>query len=204
MMPLSLGARRFLILTHKFILKYGPWGFYASQRWIAERMSCPIRTVKRWLRECIKAGRIQTKRRSQDTCLYNILSPQMSPQMSPRIKEESATQIETPTESQRHRRDDTESSIEHAARKAAAFEHLSEGDRRYCQELQRDGISVEAIRAGCIVGRVRRMIAESKRAWRDPVRSLRYFAGPISEAVSGAFPDGYVSHAEDWLRRKSA
>ena len=93
-MNMPRGPRRLFKLIEKFVARYGAWGFFASQRWIAGKLGCSIRTVKRWTHFLIfEAKRIATRRRSQDTCVYNVLAPQMAPQMAPRIKEESATQI---------------------------------------------------------------------------------------------------------------
>lgn len=93
-MNLSKGAAKYFRMIKAFVARYGAWRFFASQRWIAERLNCSVRSVKRWLAELREKGVIATKRRSQETMIYNVLretlAPQMAPQMAPRIKEESS------------------------------------------------------------------------------------------------------------------
>jgi len=114
-------------------------------------------------------------------------------------KEETHTG-ETRTE-KHHREDAALSPIEEAAREAAGFERLSDGDRRFCRELE--GISEESMRAGVLLGRARRLGHEMNTGTRERVRSLRYFAGTIQEAAKG-LPAGYVEHLENWIKRKAS
>ncbi len=117
----------------------------------------------------------------------------------PLYKEETHTR-EIRTE-KHHREDAALSPIEEAAREAAGFERLSEGDRRFCRELE--GLPEETIRAGVILGRARRMVHETNTGTQEPVRSLRYFAATIQEAAKG-LPAGYVEHLENWINRKAS
>jgi len=86
------------------------------------------------------------------------------------------------------------------ARKAAGFERLSEGDRRWVRELERSGTPREHIEAGVLVGRSRKMVSAANTGGSARVFSLRYFAGAIAEAPN--WPAGYGEHARNWIRRK--
>ena len=89
------GNRRLFLLIQRFVNRYGPWRFHASQAWMARRLGVSVRSIKRWIHELREDGAIECKRRSQDTMLYNIerdiLAPQMAPQMAPRILTNSST-----------------------------------------------------------------------------------------------------------------
>ncbi len=71
-MTLSRGARRLFAVIHRFVQRYGPWGFYASRKWIADHLRKSVRSVARWVNELVSLGLIDTKRRSQETMLYNV------------------------------------------------------------------------------------------------------------------------------------
>ncbi len=101
-------------------------------------------------------------------------------------------------ETLQHRPDD----VAEIARKAAGFERLSEGDRRWVQELERAGTPREYIEAGVLVGRSRKMVSASNSGESARVFSLRYFAGAIAEAPR--WPVGYADHVRGWLRRRDA
>jgi hypothetical protein len=157
------------------------------------------RSVRRWADELRAAGELAWDRRGSTSNLWKLQDSSGQNVRIDRTKCPNASlEVNLKKEKIQHPSDDVE-----PIRKAAGFESLSEGDRRYLVELQRGGTSAEAIRAGVLVGRARRMMADSRGA-PQAVRSLRYFAGPIAEAARGEIPAGYVEYVEGWLQRKLA
>ena len=106
---------------------------------------------------------------------------------------------------QHHRRksDDVESPFLETIKTLSGIQRLSSGDRKFCADLESSGTSLDAVKAGILVGRARRLIHESKTGKTEAIQSLRYFTNTIEEAKGGLFEAGYVSHIEDWLRRKN-
>jgi hypothetical protein len=100
--------------------------------------------------------------------------------------------------------DDVEPVVSEEVRKAAGFEALSEGDRRYLAGVVAAGVSLAAILAGVLVGRARRLCSERNGSVAGGVRSVRYFAATIEQASKGQFSAGYVAHVENFIRRHSA
>jgi hypothetical protein len=179
-----------------------------SVRFLSRKYGRAQSTVKRWLGELFSAGYLRSEKHGRRCRTYTVLIPHTDTSERQLSLYEPLEYV-SPTEKQHHR-DDVESENSEAIRKAAGFERLSEGDRRYLKELQRSGVAVESIRAGVLVGRARRMCSEhnwaaeaakwGRRHEADPIRSLRYFAGPIAEQ----FPSGYADYMENWLRRHTA
>lgn len=99
------------------------------------------------------------------------------------------------------KRDDVEISFERQVCNALGFEQLTKSDQKFCAELQASGTTIDTVRSGIIVGRVRRTVHEKNTGVNDPVRSLRYFERTIAEAAQGMFEPSYVSYMEDWIRR---
>jgi hypothetical protein len=170
------------------------WG----QQKIADELVMARMTVIRAIRALVLAGEIESVRRGSTSNLYRVLKYQ---NVTSDVTKCDNASIELNLKKEKIQNPQTDDAA--LIRKAAGFESLSEGDRRYLAELQRSGTSAEAIRAGVLVGRARRIVADSRGA-PVPIRSLRYFAGPIAEAARGDIPAGYIEHVEGWLQRKTA
>ncbi len=184
--------------------------------WIKIRVSTLMRKygrseapIPRWLGMLRAFSAISSVQRGRVCCEYKVLKdppacnrkkgtknereflvndrPNDRPEQLPLFTE--PRESVSPTEKQNHPKD--VASIPGIARKSAGFERLSETDRRWVTELR---ATPEAVRAGIIVVRARN-------AGRQTVRSLKYFAGPIAEAVRGDFPAGYVDYLEYRLPR---
>jgi hypothetical protein len=179
----------------KAVEKLNRW-LRVSVRFLQAKYRRAASTVKRWLGELRAAGYLQSHRHGRKCREYTLSIPQNDTSEQLHLFTE-LSKSESPTEIQNH--PDDVAGVFEVARKSAGFERLSEGDRRYVRGLAASGVSAASIRAGILVGRARRMIADEKRGG-GPVRSLRYFAGPIADA----FEPGYVEHVAGWLERKRA
>ena len=74
-------------------------------------------------------------------------------------------------------------------------------DERLAADWQRAGVAVEAVRRAILLGSVRKSMSLLDRPGGEPVRSLRYFAGPLEEVRTESFPPSYWRHVEFNLRR---
>ena len=74
-------------------------------------------------------------------------------------------------------------------------------DERLARDWQRAGVPLETVRQAILPGSVRKSMSLLDRPGGEPVRSLRYFAGPLEEARGESFPASYWQHLEFNLRR---
>lgn len=170
------------------------WG----QQKIADELVMARMTVIRAIKALALMGEIESVRRGSASNLYRLLKCQNVTSDVTKC-DNTSIELNLNTEKTQHQQPDDADPLAELARKSAGFERLSESDRRYVAELQRDGVPVEAVRAGILVGRARRAVADSKGV-PQPIRSLRYFAGTIAEK----FEPGYIEHVARWLERKTA
>lgn len=74
-------------------------------------------------------------------------------------------------------------------------------DERLARQWHRTGVPLEAVRRAILLGSVRKSMALLDHPESDPVRSLRYFTGPLAEAGSESLPASYWQHLEFHLGR---
>ena len=74
-------------------------------------------------------------------------------------------------------------------------------DERLATDWQRAGVALERVRRAILPGSVRKLMSLLDRPGGEPVRSLRYFAGPLEEARTESFPASSWRHLEFNLRR---
>jgi hypothetical protein len=148
-------------------------------------------TIKRWLGELFAANRLRSKRRGRKCPEYEVLIPQSDTSEQGCLFNEPS---EVAPSVNQHHRDD-------AARIAAGFERLSQGDLKFLRDMERQTIPITAIQAGIWLGRARKLCSDINRGVCEKILSLRYFAGSIREAAKG-LPPGYAEHQRAWLIRK--
>ncbi len=155
---------------------------FPSRQYLATKMQCSIPTIDRYTRELRESGAFDSSGNSSGDSSASpyLLSPE----------QERVNPLE------QHHRDDV-APVYDAIRKAAGFERLSEGDRRFVAQQRKAGVSEQQIVAGIILGRSRNMTSGAP----EPIRSLRYFAATIQEAQS--VPAAYIRHCELWIERKA-
>ena len=73
-------------------------------------------------------------------------------------------------------------------------------DERLARDWQWAGMPLETVRQATLLGSVRRAMSVLHRPGGEPVRSLRYFAGPLEEARRKSFPASYWQYLEFNLR----
>lgn len=185
---------------------------FPKQKWLAEKLDCSVRTVKRALAE-ICGEWVQVKRRYRRSNVYRILEAVTDQQIGLFATEEKSEEISTPKhavpivgptvvvrnpkpseaiyfssrERRQHHPDDAERIRESELQRAAGIEgKLSPGDRAFLGALQQPP---EVIRAGILLGRARKLAQRAQTGRNEPIRSLRYFAGSIAE-VGRDLPPG--------------
>lgn len=193
---------------------------FPKQNWIAEKLDCSIRTVKRALAE-IRGHWVEVRRRYRRSNVYRLLEAVTDQQMvlafetAGHIEKKESVPIVGPTvvvrnstpsdsvyflsrERRQHHPDDAERSAEAALQRVAGLSgRVSPGDRAFLGALQQP---TEVIRAGILLGRARKLVQRANTGRNEPIRSLRYFAGAIREAAAG-LPAGHVQYLEQFIRR---
>lgn len=174
---------------------------FPSRQYLAAKMQCSVPTIDRYTRELRKSGALKTKKRQHMTAKYEIQNYQNDSSGNSSGDSSASPYLLSPEQErvnplEQHHHDDVALAYE-SIRKAAGFERLSEGDRRFVAGQRKAGISEEQIVAGIVLGRSRKMTSGAA----EPIRSLRYFAATIQEAptVSAA----YIRHCELWIERKA-
>ena len=74
-------------------------------------------------------------------------------------------------------------------------------DKFLATDWQRAGVPLETVRRAILLGSVRKSMSLLDRPGGQPVRSLRYFTGPLEEVRTESFPASYWRHLEFNLRR---
>ena len=74
-------------------------------------------------------------------------------------------------------------------------------DKLLATDWQRAGVPLETVRRAILLGSVRKSMSLLDRPGGQPVRSLRYFTGPLEEVRTESFPASYWRHLEFNLRR---
>lgn len=193
---------------------------FPKQKWLAEKLDCSVRTVKRALAE-IRGQWVAVKRRYRRSNVYRLLEAVTDQQMTlafevaghvenkPRVPILGPTVVlrntTTPEsgkssrrETRQHHPDDAELSREAELKRMAGIPgRVSPADRAFLDALQQP---TEVIRAGILLGRARKLVQRANTGRNDPIRSLRYFAGTIEEAGRG-LPSGHVQYLEQFIRR---
>lgn len=213
---LSRGALALWERLRWWMKKFGE--VFPSQRKLASGFKVVERTIRRWLAELVEAGLVSVAKRYRRSNLYSVCelsSPQMSFDFGSASSEDTSPsevllvsaeadakrrsgKLELTTVRTFERTDPVVGPAE-VARKAAGMERLSEGDRVFLHQAMKE-TPLEAIRAGILLGRARRLTHEVNTGTKEKIRSIRYFAGAITEAAKG-LPGGYVDHLEKWLAR---
>lgn len=192
---------------------------FPKQKWLAEKLDCSIRTVKRALAE-IRGKWVSVKRRYRRSNVYRLLEAVTDQQMvlafetAGHVEKKECVPIVGPTvvvststpsdsvyfssrETRQHHPDDAELSREAELKSLAGIPgRISPGDKAFLGALQHPE---ETIRAGILLGRARKLVQRANTGRNEPIRSLRYFAGSIEEAARG-LPSGHVQYLEQFIR----
>lgn len=173
---------------------------FAKRKYLAEQFGIKVRTLTRYL-AYLGIDFLKTVKRTARTAYRQVVENRVAgPSAGPSIEvnpEVSVIVLSTSTETVRN---DVEPVAElEQIRKAAGMDRLSEPDKRFVQELERRGTPKEAIKAGILLGRARKMCSDVNRGLRDPIRSLRYFADTIREA--GGMSKSYLDYVANFVER---
>lgn len=222
-----LRTRRKFSSTHKalYVMLVRRWGrigpCFPSQERLASDLGTPGRTIRRALLDLEAFGLIQRRARGRGkggrgrTDEYSflwheifgwpkphILTGQTKhfdwPKLPASYKEEAYTSESRTREArQHHQRDDVACSGEEQETLQFAGVRKSAANLRALREFVSAGFPIDQIRGGIALGRIRHMSNPAA----PPIVSLRYFAGPITEAGE-VCPPGYLEHVVRKLKRE--
>ena len=81
---------------------------------------------------------------------------------------------------------------------------FSPEDEATAREWHRAGVPLAEVERAILLGSVRKSISMANRKAGQPVRSLRYFESSLQEVLDGDWPEGYWEHVRAHLRRCEA
>ncbi len=195
---MKAGARECLSLLWRYQRTYGARNVSLRQSRIAVELRRPLRSVQRWIGQLVGLDLVEIQQAGPGAAEYFVKENggALAELWRSKGRGISITESKENGIQEQHHRDDVALAYE-SIRKAAGFERLSEGDRRFVAIQRKAGISEEHIVAGIVLGRSRKMTSGAA----EPIRSLRYFAATIQEAQTVS--TAYIRHCELWIERKA-